>query len=491
MIQSPAIIPVHLLSGGRLLVKRFIIQFLSGFLLLFFVSGCVQQGHKPFAAPTLLPGTDRSMLTAGYWISRHPSPDALVLTAEQIAGLNRHIEKGLELAAAKISLGADQNISWPASCSGSDLAIALQKDMDRLRARPRYFSSGRQVPGAFYERMTEDMDLAAINPIMDSAIDPVIDTAQISLGGVVVRFSDQRILPTLEPLYGDPSEVDFDDLQNNALEMGTPLLLLHQTRDMKWTYVCSPSSSGWVESRHIARCSLEALEDFIHPDRFVVVLRPKVDIYRNPTLTYSEEYVQMGVRLPLIEVVENAYQVMIPISDSQGYLIKQQGYIQKNQVSEGYLPYTARNILQQAFEMLNAPYGWGGMYGEQDCSRYIQQIFATVGVNFPRNSADQAMVGKRVAEFDPDTPEIFKIRSLDQASGGITVLYLKGHIMLYLGKTGFLPYTIHATWAYRVPDGNQDLTYKINRVAVTDLNLGKGSRNGSLLERLKSVRMVQ
>jgi hypothetical protein len=477
------IIPVHLLSGGRLMVKRCIIQFLSGFLLLLFVSGCVQQSHKPFAAPTLLPGTDRSMLTAGYWISRHPSPDALVLTAEQIAGLNRQIERSLEPAAAKISPGADQNISWPASCSGSDLAIVLQKDIDRLRAKPRYFSSGRQAPGAFYERMIEDMDLAAINPIMDSA--------QISLGGVVVRFSDQRILPTLEPLYGDPSEVDFDDLQNNALEMGTPLLLLHQTRDMKWTYVCSPSSSGWVESRYIARCSLEALEDFIHPDRFVVVLRPKVDIYRNPALTYSEEFVQMGVRLPLIDVEENAYLVMIPISDSQGYLVRQQGYIQKNQASEGYLPYTARNILQQAFEMLNAPYGWGGMYGEQDCSRYIQQVFATVGVNFPRNSADQAMVGKRVAEFDPDTPEVFKIRSLDQAFGGIAVLYLKGHVMLYLGKAGFLPYTIHATWAYRVPDGYQDLTYKINRVAVTDLNLGKGSHNGSLLERLKSVRMVQ
>jgi len=476
-------------------MKRCIIQFLSSFLLLLFVSGCVQQSHKPLAAPTLLPGTDRNMLTAGYWISRHPSPDALILTAEQIAELNRHIEKGLEPAAAKISLGAGHNTSWPASCSGSDLASALQKDIDRLRAKPRYFSSGRQAPGAFYDRMIEDMDLAAINPIFNPIFNPVmdsvIDPVQISLGGVIVRFSDQRILPTLEPLYSNPSEVDFDDLQNNALEMGTPLLLLHQTRDMKWTYVCSSSSSGWVESRHIARCSLEALEDFIHPDRFVVVLRPKVDIYRNPTLTYSEEYVQMGGRFPLIEVEENAYQVMIPVSDSHGYLIKQQGYIQKNQVSEGYLPYTARNILQQAFEMLNAPYGWGGMYGEQDCSRYIQQIFATVGVNFPRNSADQAMVGKRVTEFDPDTPEIFKIRSLDQASGGITVLYLKGHIMLYLGKTGFLPYAIHATWAYRVPDGNQDLTYKINRVAVTDLNLGKGSSNGSLLERLKSVRMVQ
>jgi hypothetical protein len=112
-------------------------------------------------------------------------------------------------------------------------------------------------------------------------------------------------------------------------------------------------------------------------------------------------------------------------------------------------------------------------------------------VNFRRNSTDQAMVGIRVSEFDPDTPEFIKIRSMDQAIGGITTLYLKGHIMLYLGKAGLLPYAIHETWAYRVRNGDNDLIYKINRVAVTDLDLGKGTRNGSLLERLKSVRMVQ
>lgn len=438
------------------------------------LSGCARN-QKPVAAPTLLPGTDRNMLTAGYWISRHPSPDALVLSSAQIAGLNRHIEKDLKTV-ADIT-----RIQMP--YSGKDLAADMQKDIYRLRASPRYLPSGRQISGEYYETLADYMDIAAIPP----AIDP----ANRSLGGVVVRFSDQRILPTLAPLYGDPSDVDFDILQNNTLELGTPLLLLHRTRDMKWTYVRSSASSGWVESRNIARCSPEVLEEFVHPERFVVILRSKADIYRNPGLTYAEEYVQMGVRLPLIEIEENAYQVMIPIRDSQGYLIKQQGYILKKQASDGYLPYTARNILQQAFEMLNAPYGWGGMYGEQDCSRYIQQIFATVGISFPRNSADQAMVGKQLAEFNPDTPGTTKTRTLDQALGGVTLLYLKGHIMLYLGKSGFLPYAIHETWAYRVPDGDQELTYKINRVAVTDLDLGKGSRNGSLLERLRSIRVIQ
>jgi len=457
-------------------MKRKILQLLPAccLILSFILLGCAHS-PKPIASPTLLPGTDRHMLTVGYWISRHPSPDDLVLTGEQIAELNRFIEKDLKTVADIRSLGA----RIPVPYSASALAAEMQKDISRLRARPHYLSSGRQAPGAFYERQADDMDLAAMPP----AIDPGY--------GLVIRFSDQRILPTLEPLFDDPSEKDFDKLQNNTLELGTPLLLLHQTRDMNWTFVRSPFSSGWVESRNIARCSPEDLEDFVHPERFVVILRPKADIFRNPAMTYTEEYVQMGVQLPLIETTENAYQVLIPICDSQGYLVRQQGYVQKKQATEGYLPYTARNILQQAFEMRNAPYGWGGMYGEQDCSRFIQQVFATVGVIFPRNSADQAMVGKQVAEFDPDTSAEIKIRSLDRAIGGITTLYLKGHIMLYLGKSDLMPYAIHETWAYRVPDGDQDLIYKINRVAVTDLDLGIGSRNGSLLDRLKSVRMIR
>ncbi len=42
--------------------------------------------------------------------------------------------------------------------------------------------------------------------------------------------------------------------------------------------------------------------------------------------------------------------------------------------------------------MLNQPYGWGDMYGEQDCSRFLQMVFATVGIMLPRDSKDQAQV---------------------------------------------------------------------------------------------------
>jgi len=53
------------------------------------------------------------------------------LTAEQIAGLNRHIEKDLK------TLSDITRIPMP--YSGSVLAAALQKDIDRLRPNPVIF----------------------------------------------------------------------------------------------------------------------------------------------------------------------------------------------------------------------------------------------------------------------------------------------------------------------------------------------------------------
>ena len=101
-------------------MKRHILPVVSGFCLMLFLilSGCAQS-QKQFAAPSLLPGTDRRMLTAGYWISRHPSPDALILTTEQIAELNLHIEKDLKTVTDITRI--------PLPYSGSDLAVRHAK----------------------------------------------------------------------------------------------------------------------------------------------------------------------------------------------------------------------------------------------------------------------------------------------------------------------------------------------------------------------------
>ena len=183
--------------------------------------------------------------------------------------------------------------------------------------------------------------------------------------------------------------------------------------------------------------------------------------------------------------------IMLPIRNEDGSVRFSTGYIQIKDTHDGFLAYTPRNIIEQAFELLNTPYGWGGMYGEQDCSAFLQEIFSTVGIHLPRNSSAQAKVGKLLGEFDKNVSSAKKLEVLSKdAVGGATILSLKGHIMLFLGTFGGRAYTIHETWGYREHGWWRDRVRVLNRVVVSDLSLGEGSHKGSLLERLLSVRMV-
>jgi hypothetical protein len=110
----------------------------------------------------------------------------------------------------------------------------------------------------------------------------------------------------------------------------------------------------------------------------------------------------------------------------------------------------------------------------------------------PRNSSQQAKVGRGLADFMPETTADAKIKTTAaRAVGAQTLMYMKGHIMLYLGALDGVPYAIHDVWAYREHINGQDVPKVINRVAVTELTLGAGSKKGSLAERLKSLRAVE
>ena len=62
--------------------------------------------------------------------------------------------------------------------------------------------------------------------------------------------------------------------------------------------------------------------------------------------------------------------------------------------------------------------------------------------------------------------------------------------MLYLGNVNEKPYVIHSVWAYREKLPVQDRIRVINRVAVTNLSLGKDTKKGSLLERINRINNV-
>lgn len=442
--------------------------------------GC---GHVPqrqeLRAPSILPNTTRQMKTAGFWIARVNEPDRVILTQPDIAALNARNQD------AKLT---EDIILIQTPVKGKDVAAGLRKSLSAIRKQSLSLGSGEKAGDEFFDPVLQLMDLGSV-------------PEKVSLRyGLAVHYTDQRILPTMNALYAQQGDVDFDELQNSGLDVGTPIVILHQSRDGQWLYGRTQLSTGWVQAQDVAIASLDDIRRYSAREQFIVVTVPKADVFLDQELTQYADYVRMGSLLPLVRENGKTVVVRTPARNAEGALLEISGYLKAEQVSVGFLPYTARNMMEQAFKMLNSPYGWGGMYGEQDCSRFIQEVFSTVGIVMPRNSGQQAKVGVLAATFsDRDDPDVKAGALQQQAVGGITTLYMKGHIMLYLGAVDGRSFAIHAPWGYREAcpqkansrECRQDTVRVMNRVVVSDLSLGQGSRKGSLIERLLSVRRVE
>jgi len=449
-----------------------LIKILLLFLAIVIISGCATKEKLYYAAPTLLPETKRVMKTAGFWTGRNPCPDRTILDREGIDTLNLYVRDDLGLTHDITQL--------PSPFPGKEMTEKREEILAYYGGKRLYREDGSTLTSRLYKELIANMNFGSVPSGIDIQY------------GLVVRYTDQRVFPTGEAVYAKPRDIDFDEFQNSALDIGTPVAVMHTSLDGKWYYVKDQLNSGWVPVENVALCSLDELKNFSSGTSFAVVIKPKGEIFLDLNMTVYYDYARMGAKFPLLEKEDSGIaRIALPFRKEDGTLLKKVGYIRGEDVHKGYLSYIPRNIIRQAFELLNAPYGWGGMYGEQDCSRFVQEVFATVGISLPRNSSKQSQVGILIGKLADTADETTRLDLLSQeAIGGCTLLYMRGHIMLFLGMVRDRPYAIHTPWAYRQKEWWGDRIRLINRVVVTDLSLGKGSKKGSFLERLCSIRLI-
>ncbi|MEW6258862.1 MAG: SH3 domain-containing protein [Thermodesulfobacteriota bacterium] len=413
------------------------------------------------------PSEDR-MLDPSFWIERSGHTDIVLMTSSDIDRLNQEIRTTFQ--AGLILL--DETVLR----SGAVLRRNLRQEYDNLSDR---LSTGPDTRGNKFSKSL----------LQNLALERIAEDIPVRYG-IVTRFCDQRLLPTTAAVVADPESRDIDLVQNSALDIGTPVRILHESRDGLWLFVHCDISAGWVKRNSIAACDRDAVNRFIKPDSPVVFLQPKAPIRKDgPPSPHVIGWLRMGASLPFAgDCLGPWISVWVPQRTSTGDLDVRKGWVFGDDVRIGFLPLTSRNIINQAFRMLGAPYGWGGKGQAQDCSRLIQEIFATMGLMLPRNSGDQARVLETIASFGKEVgclDRMDTIRCLTEPGGGL--IYLKGHIMLYLGSVGESVYVLHATHGYRELHSDSERFVRLNRVVVSDLSLGEGTRKGSLCERLISV----
>ena len=422
------------------------------------------------ASGTDVPFVCAEMRQPDFWIARHPEPDRVVMTPAQITAFNQGLRgQGL----------TEDLAALPSFLPGKKIAAEMDGLALGLFRRELFRRDGTLGDADLFAALTKAV-----------ALDALPEQVRVRYAFTVV-FTDQRLVPTDEPLYETPGDVHFDQVQNSGLDPATPVVVLHQSADGVWLFVKDGISSGWVKRGQIAFCDRASWLKAFDQHKSAVVVSARAPIYLDETLSMPSAIARMGSRFMLKRIKAGVVEVLYPLQHPDGRARFVSAFIAARDIMPGFLPYTPRMVMTQAFKLLDAPYGWGDMNGDQDCSRFIHMVLATMGLDLPRNSGEQGHSGVALGDFGPGDDAQARFALISQKGvGALTLLRLKGHIMLYLGRDKDRLYALHAMWAYREKGLQGDVPVILGRVLVSDLSLGEGSSKGSLLQRVVSVRYL-
>lgn len=308
--------------------------------------------------------------------------------------------------------------------------------------------------------------------------------------GITVSNTNLRAMPTRSPYFLNPRRAGegypFDYFQQTALWIGTPLLVTHISADKEWFMVETALASGWLPIKDIALVD----EDFITKWQalpLLVVVQDNAELkaanLQSPTLQDTKKQrtntlgkAHIGTLLSKISENSQNYTVLLPLRQENGQVAMQAALINHEQARPYPLPTTAQEIAKLGNQMMGQTYGWGGIDEKRDCSALTHDLLLSFGIWLPRNSAKQAERGLTISLKGLDESSKQNL-ILQKGLPFFSLLWLQGHVGLYIGEYNGKPLLFHNVWGVRLekalPNGNkQQGRAVIGKAVVTTLNPG-------------------
>ena len=424
-------------------------------------------------------GVEEAYLTPDFWIARLPQPDAVVLDRAAIAAQNARLlqldDSMHDLAALPATLPRTQVAGW----------------VEGLSQRPTR---------TLYGEDHQPVAASALDAIVANAALDAIPDGQAPRYGLVVRRAALRSFPTTLRVFSSAGDTDIDRFQESALFPGTPVAIVHASRDGEWLFVVSPRYAAWVARDAVAVGDRDAVLGYAAKAPYRVVTGPTVRTVFTPEAPrVSELQLDMGVRVPLADLPPDqpvngqnpyaAWPLEVPVRNADGSLAFSPALLQKVADSApDYLPLTRANLLRQAFKFLGERYGWGHSYNARDCSGFVSEVYRSMGVQLPRNTSDQSVSPAldRI-HFEPgDSREKREaaVRTLEVGD----LVYIPGHVMMVAGRIGDVPYVIHDTsgGSYLGADGKLHPMH-LNGVSLTPLTPLRFNARDSYIDRMTNI----
>lgn len=458
------------------------VRFLVAGLIAVAASGPLAAGQA-HARTEVLPGVATEQLQPGYWIERLGDAHRRILDP---AGIEAH---NARMRASEPSLFDLERL--PDTLDAAQVRTFIGRASPRPRAA-LFDAGGRPLTARALDRLERAMDLGAV------------PASQPSRYGMVVRRADLRTFPDAMPVFSAPGALDIDRFQETALFPGTPVAVIHRSRDRRWLFVLSETYSGWIEAEAVATGGKAEVLEYGRRAPFVVVTGAQVRTVHTPERpAVSDVVLDMGVRLPLADLPRDTpvngqhpafgHAVELPVRDADGSLTFDPALIPRSaDVSYGHLPLTPAGLISQAFKFLGERYGWGHRYDARDCSGFVSEIYRSFGLLMPRNTSAQARSpGLDGVALDGPTGRDQRLALLRDASVG-DLVYIPGHVMMVIGRVDGETYVIHDTAGVSLLDADGRLRrYPLNGVAVTPLLPLMADESTPTVDRITSIRRLR
>ncbi|GAA7795237.1 SH3 domain-containing C40 family peptidase [Helicobacter pylori] len=301
---------------------------------------------------------------------------------------------------------------------------------------------------------------------------------------VVVRDSDVRAVPTNKPYYLSQKGYPFDRYQNSLIFQGTPVLITHFNIDKTYAHIQSSFVYGWIKVSDLAYMRDKDIELLTKLKNYVMPIKDKIPLYTD----YGDFYTnaRVGELFALIPQSQNASQNPQKkelkaygfLRDAKGYAALQSVILDEKDFFVFPKAFNSENMAYFIDTMLGQKYGWGGLLGNRDCSAFTRDSFANFGILLPRNSYAQSRYANNYMDLSSMKAKEKEDYILKNATPFGTLIYLKGHIMLYLGAYNHQAIVAHSIWSVQTQKHFKTLSHKIGGVVITSLWLAE-EHNGA------------
>lgn len=341
-----------------------------------------------------------------------------------------------------------------------------------VQKKPIYRAKGSVIPASVY------------NKWIDNAHYEHIDSKKYK--AITIKRTNVKALPTSAAFYRDPKKTGegfpFDYNQNSALHINVPLYVSHFSRDKRWAFVRASYAFGWVKTSDLALVSHDFIKSFKN-DNYAMVIKDNMRLYDEQNKSVS--IVKLGALFPLSQ---DKKRYLVAKRNAKGQArIAYVNVLDSKSIAKKPLAFTPQNVAMLAKEFYGEPYGWGGGYECRDCSATTRDFLGAFGIFLRRNSSKQMQDGNSVTI--KNWPKAYKKKFINEhAEPFRSLLYVPGHIVLYLGQFKGEPIIMHTYWGIRKNDGSKLVT---GRTIITTTEPGKERKDvkerSKLINTLKTI----